>query len=1021
MTKGALRNGKAEGIGRENGNAGVELGVLEVPIIEGGASPEAKDAARDAALDAETAEGVGGAEAKDAPAPAAAAAREDPAPKPVPYFQLFRYATPWERVMVGAGLVFGLVTSIGLPVIIILYGEYTTLLVDRNMENVTSSRTHVLDLFGGGRVLVNGSWEQRREALLEDSAAFGLGALAAAALQSALAICCISCLNTAAHRQVGRVRRLFLRAVLRQEMAWFDTRDPSAFASRLTEDLDKMQDGIGEKLGMFMYLIVSFVGSVIMSFVHGWKLTLVVLTCAPVIIVATALVAKMQGNLAAREQQAYGAAGAAVEEALAAIRTVAMGCKRGLYTGLGSGVFWFIVYASYSLAFWYGVELILEGRETGSNEYTPAVLVIVLFGVLSGAMNMGLASPHLEAFAQGTHAELLARRGHYYALVAAAAVAGAADEDAVSPSEEPLELEAGGEALPAGLAKRLSVAVSLRKDSCAPDQQLPDALKELSLQEPRRCARRTALFRGPVPGGGRDGGPAALGADCTCWGRGRTTADVGLRREAFAALYLSGAGLALQATGSRIGSILQAISTLVIGVLLALYYSWKLTLVSVLGVPLVFAGVFLEARVLRSQGLHEKEALESASKGWGRKGAGARFLRRYGDALAAAEAAAAPDALAGRRLRHGQCSPFLAYALTFYYGGFSPPTEGSPTRRSSNKEVNLGSSKEKQALLFGAWMLGQTLALAPSFSAAKLAAGRLFALLDRQPAIDSGAEDAPLSVRHFRNLMFGLLLIFKTCKMEGIRQEAAGRVEYDGVEFAYPTRPEARVLRGLRLQVPAGATVALVGPSGCGKSTCLQLLQRLYDPLAGSVLVDGRATTALPLEALRAQLGIVSQEPVLFDRTIAENIAYGDNARAVPIDEVIAAAKAANIHAFIAALPQGYETRLGAKGTQLSGGQKQRVAIARALVRNPRILLLDEATSALDSQSEKVVQQALDEAQEGRTCIVIAHRLATVQQADLICVVNNGVIAETGTHSQLLARKGLYYFMHRRDNHMSDV
>ncbi|KAK7874401.1 hypothetical protein R5R35_001497 [Gryllus longicercus] len=1355
MTKGALRNGKAEVIGRENGNAGVELGVLEVPIIEGGASPEAKDAARDAALDAEPAEGVGGAEAEDAPGPAAA--REEPAPKPVPYFQLFRYATPWERVMVGAGLVFGLVTSIGLPVIIILYGEYTTLLVDRNMENVTSSRTHVLDLFGGGRVLVNGSWEQRREALLEDSAAFGLGALAAAALQSALAICCISCLNTAAHRQVGRVRRLFLRAVLRQEMAWFDTRDPSAFASRLTEDLDKMQDGIGEKLGMFMYLIVSFVGSVIMSFLHGWKLTLVVLTCAPVIIVATALVAKMQGNLAAREQQAYGAAGAAVEEALAAIRTVvafhgqrkeahryaerlqpaeAMGCKRGLYTGLGSGVFWFIVYASYSLAFWYGVELILEGRETGSNEYTPAVLVIVLFGVLSGAMNMGLASPHLEAFAvaqgaaaavfavleraplmdplaeggrrperpprgdltlravrfsyparphapvlrgldlsvrrgetvalvgasgcgkstvvqllqrlydpqdgqvlldgedvrelnlawlrshvgvvgqepalfavsiaenirygredatradieaaakeasahdfitrlpqgydtevgergaqlsggqkqriaiaralvrnprillldeatsaldsqsealvqraleraargrttvvvahrlstiaaadrivcladgrvveQGTHAELLARRGHYYALVAAAAVAGAADEDAVSASasEEPLQLEAGGEALPAGLAKRLSVAVSLRKDSCAPDQQLPDALKAgaadaagagekaaeeaaydaplgrimrmnrpewphvvagcaaaavvgaalpffailfgevyraLSLQEPEEVRAETRVFAGlflvvgVMAGGGTFVQMHMLGVAGT-----RLTSR--LRREAFAALLrqeaaffdeerhgvgvlcarLAGDAASVQgATGSRIGSILQAISTLVIGVLLALYYSWKLTLVSVLGVPLVFAGVFLEARVLRSQGLHEKEALESASKvavevianirTVASLGGERAFLRRYGDALAAAEAAGrAKMRWRGVVFAMGQCSPFLAYALTFYYGGFLAANEGL----SYEKII-----KVSEALLFGAWMLGQTLALAPSFSAAKLAAGRLFALLDRQPAIVSGAEEAPLS-------------------------EAAGRVEYEGVEFAYPTRPEARVLRGLRLQVPAGATVALVGPSGCGKSTCLQLLQRLYDPLAGSVLVDGRATTALPLEGLRAQLGIVSQEPVLFDRTIAENIAYGDNARAVPMDEVIAAAKAANIHAFIAALPQGYETRLGAKGTQLSGGQKQRVAIARALVRNPRILLLDEATSALDSQSEKVVQQALDEAQEGRTCIVIAHRLATVQQADLICVVNNGVIAETGTHSQLLARKGLYYFMHRRGNHMSDV
>lgn len=163
---------------------------------------------------------------------------------------------------------------------------------------------------------------------------------------------------------------------------------------------------------------------------------------------------------------------------------------------------------------------------------------------------------------------------------------------------------------------------------------------------------------------------------------------------------------------------------------------------------------------------------------------------------------------------------------------------------------------------------------------------------------------------------------------------------------------------------------------------------------------------------LRSRIGIVSQEPHLFDKTIAENIAYGDNNREVAMEEVIEAAKMANIHSFIASLPLGYETCLGSKGTQLSGGQKQRVAIARALVRNPKVLLLDEATSALDTESEKIVQQALDLAKAGRTCLIIAHRLTTIMNADLICVVQGGKIAEMGTHGELLEQNGLYAQLH---------
>ena len=203
--------------------------------------------------------------------------------------------------------------------------------------------------------------------------------------------------------------------------------------------------------------------------------------------------------------------------------------------------------------------------------------------------------------------------------------------------------------------------------------------------------------------------------------------------------------------------------------------------------------------------------------------------------------------------------------------------------------------------------------------------------------------------------------------------------------------------------------MALVGQSGCGKSTVIQMIQRFYDLDAGSMNFQGNDVRNLNLPFVRSKLGIVSQEPVLFNKTIAENIRYGDNDREISMEEVIEAARRANIHSFVSSLPAGYDTSVGGKGTQLSGGQKQRVAIARALVRNPSIILLDEATSALDTESEKIVQEALETAQIGRTSITIAHRLSTIMNSDRIFVLEKGQVVEVGTHSELLSLRGIYY------------
>ena len=252
----------------------------------------------------------------------------------------------------------------------------------------------------------------------------------------------------------------------------------------------------------------------------------------------------------------------------------------------------------------------------------------------------------------------------------------------------------------------------------------------------------------------------------------------------------------------------------------------------------------------------------------------------------------------------------------------------------------------------------------------------------------------------------------------------------EDIKFIYPARPGVTVLQSFDTSVSPGKTLALVGPSGSGKSTVISLIERFYDPTAGCVLFDGTDIRDLNISWYRHQIGLVSQEPILFNISIADNIRYGANFREVSDQEVIQSAKSANIHDFIQSLPQvrcdcniiimyyiitspqGYNTKVGMKGTQLSGGQKQRVAIARALVRDPKILLLDEATSALDTESEKVVQEALEKAREGRTTIIIAHRLSTIYNSDSIAVLHNGQVIEQGTHSELIDQHGAYYFMH---------
>lgn len=267
---------------------------------------------------------------------------------------------------------------------------------------------------------------------------------------------------------------------------------------------------------------------------------------------------------------------------------------------------------------------------------------------------------------------------------------------------------------------------------------------------------------------------------------------------------------------------------------------------------------------------------------------------------------------------------------------------------------------------------------------AKQAAQELKVLFDRKPAIDFWSQDGqPVT-------------------------SVEGTVEFRNVHFRYPTRPEQPVLRGLNLSVQPGQYIALVGASGCGKSTTIALLERFYDPLIGGIYVDGKEISSLNINDYRSYIALVSQEPTLYQGTIRENVLLGADREDVPDSEIEFACREANIYDFIISLPDGFSTVVGSKGSMLSGGQKQRIAIARALLRDPKILLLDEATSALDSESEHVVQAALDKAAKGRTTIAVAHRLSTIQKADVIYVFDQGVIVESGDHTELMQKGGRY-------------
>ncbi|XP_064907344.1 ATP-binding cassette sub-family B member 5 isoform X3 [Columba livia] len=591
--------------------------------------------------------------------------------KAVGIFELFHYADWVDILLMVVGLIAAATNGTGLPLMIIIFGDMIVLSgVRPNVSEDTSVNSSSCPSIPSIDI----------EAEMTKFAYYYVGIGFAVLVLSMIQVWTFL---IAATRQTARIRQKFFFAVLHQEMAWFDTTQIGALNTRLTDDINTIHEGIGDKICIFVQFFSTFLTGIIIGFVHGWKLTLVILSVSPLLAVSAAVWSTLLASLTAKELSAYAKAGAVAEEILTAIRTVvafngqqkalakydanldmarSVGVKKSITTNTSLGVSQFLIFGSYALAFWYGTKLTVEEKEN----YDIGNVLIVFFSVIVGAFSLGQAAPNLESVAK-----------------------------------------------------------------------------------------------------------------------------------------------------------------------------------------------------------------------------------------------------------------------------------------------------------------------------ARGAAYEIYQIIDKKRLIDSSSKEG-----------------YKPDKL-------IGEIEFRNIHFSYPSRPDVKILRGLNLKVQAGKTIALVGASGCGKSTTVQLLQRFYDPVQGEITLDGQDIRALNVKWLRENIGIVSQEPVLFATTIAENIRYGRED--ISDAEIEQAAKEANAFDFISKLPDKFNTMVGERGAQLSGGQKQRIAIARALAKNPKILLLDEATSALDTQSESIVQAALDKARTGRTTIVVAHRLSTIRTADTIAGFEKGVVVEQGTHSELMLQKGLYY------------
>ncbi|NXQ45741.1 ABCBB protein, partial [Catharus fuscescens] len=1272
----------------------------------------------------------------------------------VGFFQLFRFSSPMEILMMVAGSLCAIVHGVAQPAVLLVFGAMADTFIEYDIE-MQELRDPNKTCVNNTIAWINGTIHQNEknatircglldiEQEMTRFAGYYAGIGCAILVLGYLQICFWV---TSAARQIQKIRKAYFRKIMRMDIGWFDCTSVGELNTRISDDVNKINEAIADQVAIFIQRITTFVSGFLLGFVSGWKLTLVIIAVSPLLGVGAALYGLAVAKLTGRELKAYAKAGAVADEVLSSIRTVAAfggekkeverydknlvyaqhwGIRKGIIMGLFTGYMWFIIFLSYALAFWYGSKLVLE-----EDEYSPGTLLQVFFGVLVGALNLGQASPCLEAFAtgrgaatsifetidkkptidcmsedgykldkvrgeiefhnvtfhypsrpdvkildnlnmvinagettafvgasgagksttiqliqrfydptdgmitldghdirslniqwlrsqigiveqepvlfattiaenirygrdeatmediitaakqanaynfimglpqqfdthvgeggsqmsggqkqriaiaralvrnpkillldmatsaldneseaivqealhkarlgrtaisiahrlstikaadvivgfehgraveRGTHEELLQRKGVYFMLVTLQSKGDTApnreetetaEDNVVEPNLENVQSFSRG-------GYQASLRASLRQRSrsqlsnVVPDHPLAATLAPAQKKEKIQDESPEEEDAKPVPftrilkynasewpylvlgslAAAVNGAVNPLYAllfsqilgtfsildeenqknqingVCvlfvlvgvvsffTQFLQGYTFAKSGelltrrLRKIGFQAMLgqdigwfddrknspgalttrlATDASQVQGATGSQIGMIVNSFTNIGVAMIIAFYFSWKLSLVIMCFLPFLALSGAVQAKMLTGFASQDKKALEATGRiasealsnirtvaGIGKE---KMFINNFEKHLDMPYRAAIKKAhVYGLCFGFAQSIVFIANSVSYRYGGFLVEHEGlhySFVFRVISAIVTSGTA------------LGKASSYTPNYAKAKTSAARFFQLIDRIPKISVYSE--------------------KGEKWDDFK----GSIEFLNCKFTYPSRPDIQVLKGLSISVKPGQTLAFVGSSGCGKSTSVQLLERFYDPEKGSVLIDGHDSKNVNVQFLRSKIGIVSQEPVLFDCSIADNIKYGSNTKEVTMEKVIEAAQKAQLHDFVMSLPSKYETNVGAQGSQLSRGQKQRIAIARAIIRDPKILLLDEATSALDTESEKTVQAALDKAREGRTCIVIAHRLSTIQNADIIAVMSQGLIIERGTHDELMAMEGAYW------------